>query len=248
MHLDLLVLRREYVLPLSEPMLLWILLLKQILTRMHSMKYKTEITIWWTFILLTSFLSASELVTNQQTEEADHQQLRAMKAIYEKAVNENNLELLRPMIREDFSFVTFTDSEFDRKRDNFEKFKKDWNETREKLLQGGSYTVELLPERSLILNNVAIARGDSQNIIKRGDGKQFSFSAKWTAICIKEEGIWKVLRGHNSLNPFDNPLLKDGVQSMLMKTAAVAGLAGLAIGTLATWILMRRKSFSPKPN
>jgi ketosteroid isomerase-like protein len=205
-----------------------------------QMKYKTLITAC--AILGSVNLLYAVTPPAPTSDEKDREQLRAMKAVYEKAVNENNLELLKPMIRDDFSFVTFTDSEFDRRRDDFSKFKSDWNETRNKLLKGGSYTVELLPERSLILNDlVAIARGDSKNLIKRGDGKEFSFSAKWTAICVKEGGEWKVLRAHNSLNPFENPLIKDAVQSMLAKTSAISGLIGLVVGVVITWILMKKK-------
>ncbi len=172
-------------------------------------------------------------------DEADHQELRAMKAVYEKAVAENNLDLLKPMIRDDFSFVTFTDTEFDRKRDDFETFKSDWTATRNKLLQGGSYTVELQPERSLILGNIAIARGDSRNILMRGDGREFTFTAKWTAVCIKENGAWKVIRAHNSLNPFENPLLHDIVRTLLLKTGTISGLGGAILGVLLTLLVNR---------
>ena len=39
-----------------------------------------------------------------------HDRLRALKKVFETAVNENNLELLRPHLDEQFSVVTYTDS------------------------------------------------------------------------------------------------------------------------------------------
>jgi hypothetical protein len=44
--------------------------------------------------------------------EADHQALRELKAVFEKAASENNLDLLRPHVNENFSAVTYTDREF----------------------------------------------------------------------------------------------------------------------------------------
>ncbi len=203
------------------------------------MKHRLAIT--WSILLLPTYAPAQVPAPGPAgpSDEADHQELRVMKAVYEKSVAENNLDLLKPMIRDDFSFVTFTDSEFDRKRDDFETFKADWTATRNKLLQGGSYTVELQPERSLILGNIAIARGDSRNILKRGDGREFTFSAKWTAVCVKEDGKWKVLRAHNSLNPFENPLLHDIVSSLLVKTGLLAGAGGILVGVISTLIFRR---------
>src|SRR5262249_36064896 len=78
-------------------------------------------------------------------DEAEHAALRQFKALFEKAVNENNLELMKPHLHEPFSVVTYTDREFK----DFEAFKARWQKTREELLgSGGRYSLTLDPDRS----------------------------------------------------------------------------------------------------
>src|SRR5688572_21048855 len=88
--------------------------------------------------------------------EADHEALRRLRAVVERAVNENRLELLKPYLDENFSIVTYTDREFT----DFDAFQTRWQQTRDNLLAGGSYRTELLPERSRILDDFAITRGN----------------------------------------------------------------------------------------
>ena len=101
--------------------------------------------------------------------------------------------------------------------------------------------MRLEPELSTILGDIAIARGDSTNRVVTGSGKEFHFDAKWTAICIKEEGRWKILRGHGSLDPFGNDFVKVTVKELLLKVAAGALIAGLVLGwLLRTWLRRKR--------
>jgi hypothetical protein len=65
----------------------------------------------------------------------DHEALRELKAVFEKAASENNLDLLKPYISENFSAVTYTDREFT----DFEAFKARWQKTRDEIVGHGSY-------------------------------------------------------------------------------------------------------------
>jgi hypothetical protein len=71
----------------------------------------------------------------QDEAEADHEALRELKAVFEKAASENNLDLLKPYISENFSAVTYTDREFT----DFEAFKARWQKTRDEIVGHGSY-------------------------------------------------------------------------------------------------------------
>jgi len=173
--------------------------------------------------------------------ESEHQQLRELKALYESAVSNNELDRLLPYLDEDFTFVSFTDSEFDRKKTSFDEFKKQWNETREKMLQGGSYTVTLDPERSMIMGDVAFGRGTALHKIIRGDGKTFELRGQWSAFLKKKsDGGWKVVRAHSSINAFDNSLVKDFIRSLLIKIGIIAGFAGFLIGGIAAFFFTRK--------
>jgi ketosteroid isomerase-like protein len=174
----------------------------------------------------------------QEEAEADHQALREMKAVFEKAASENNLDLLKPYVPDQFSAVTYTDREFT----DFEAFKTRWQKTRDEIVGTGSYKVTLKPEKSKIYGDIAVARGDSDNVLVNSAGKKFEFTSHWTAVCRKIDGQWKIERVHSSLDPFGNPMLVDGVKSKITTYAGLAGVGGLVIGGLVAFLLTRSRA------
>ena len=185
---------------------------------------------------LLVFVSPCDLCA-QDDAEADHDALRKIRAVAEEAINNNELELLLPYLADDFSIVTYTDREFT----DFDTFKTRWEKTREELLQGGSYATDLQPQRSRILGDIAVARGNSANVLITGAGKRYEFPANWTAVLHKVDGEWKIVRAHSSLSPFDNPMLHDTVRGILLKAGGAALVGGIVIGGLAGWIVRGRR-------
>ena len=173
----------------------------------------------------------------EAADEADHDALRKLKAVFEEAAGQNKLDLLKPHLHQPFSFVTYTDREFT----DFEEFKRQWDRTREKLLAGGSYSVTLKPERSEIYGDLAIAHGNSENVIKTGSGEEYRFGSNWTAVCRKVDGEWKIVRAHSSLNPFDNPLLRAEIRKASVRYGAAAIASGIVLGVIATLLLTRSR-------
>lgn len=166
----------------------------------------------------------------------DDRQFQTMKQTFEQAVRENRIEMMAPFLDEQFSIVTYTDREFT----DFEAFKKQWQETRRQLLEGGSYSVELLPDRRIIAGDISISKGNSQNVLTTGDGKSHRFESHWTVVCRKSGGQWKILRAHNSLNPFSNPMLESAVREMIVKYCVLAGIIGLFAGFILHVMIRRR--------
>ncbi len=197
------------------------------------MKFTRIITVSFCALVLTTNAMHAQ---SDDAQEADHEALRNIKVVFEEAVNKNQMELIEPYLDKDFSVVTFTDREFN----DFDKFKTKWEETREKMLKGGTYTVKLLPIRSQIIGDIAITKGDSENIMITGNGEELKFTAHWTAVCRKTDGEWKILRGHNSLNPFNNPMLKSGVKKLILKGGIGAIAAGIIIGLLVGKLIRKR--------
>jgi ketosteroid isomerase-like protein len=167
--------------------------------------------------------------------EADHEALRNLKTVFENAINQNDMETIRPYLDDEFTVVTYTDREFT----DFDAFKAQWVKTRKKLLGNGSYYVELIPHRSTIYDDTAIARGDSKNLMITECGETYKFSAKWSAVCRKVDGEWKILRAHNSLDPFGNPILRRKVLKYGLILGVTAVAAGLALGATATYKLLK---------
>jgi len=168
--------------------------------------------------------------------EADHAALREFKALFEKAASENKLDLLKPILHEPFSVVTYTDREFT----DFDVFKARWQQTRDQIVGSGSYKVVLLPVRSEIYGDIAIARGDSENELITAAGNEYHFTSHWTAVFRKVDGQWKVVRVHSSLDPFGSPMVVGEVKRRMTQAGVGAGLAGLVIGGLVAFFLGRR--------
>ena len=185
-------------------------------------------------LLLTvvSAALAAPVLGQQEDDEAEHDALRELKAVFEQAVNETQLDLLKPHLDERFSVVTYTDSSFT----DFQVFKTRWQESRERLLAGGSYHVELLPERSLLLGDVALALGNSDNVLTTGGGAEYHYGSNWTAVLRKVDGQWKILRVHSSLDPFGNPMIRDGFVQAATKLGWVVGIAAFVVGLACGWL------------
>ena len=174
--------------------------------------------------------------------EADHDALRKLRAVVEQAVNENRLDLLKPHLAEGFSIVTYTDREFD----DFDAFQKRWQQTREELLAGGSYTTDLRPELSQLIGDIAVTKGNSNNVLVTGSGTQHEFTARWTGVCQKIDGQWKIVRVHCSLDPFGNPLVRSATRQMIVRAGLIGGALGLASGWVLRMLLVRRRR-EPSP-
>lgn len=171
-----------------------------------------------------------------QDDEAAHQALREFKVIFEQAASENKLDLLKPHLHEPFSVVTYTDREFT----DFEAFKARWQKTRDEVVGKGSYKVTLLPELSEIYGDMAIARGDSKNVLVTGAGKEYHFTSHWTAVFRKVDGQWKVVRVHSSLDPFGNPLVVAEAWRKVLQVGLAAAVGGLVVGWLLAYFVVGR--------
>lgn len=189
-----------------------------------------------TAILVASMSAGPSAIAQQEQDEADHAALREYKALFEKAASENQLDLLKPLLHEPFSVVTYTDREFT----DFEAFKARWQKTRDEIVGNGSYKVTLRPERSLIYGDMAIARGDSDNVLVTGAGNEYRFTSHWTAVFRKHDGQWKIVRVHSSLDPFGNPMIVGEVKRRMLQAGIAAAAGGLLIGGVLAYLLVRR--------
>ncbi len=163
--------------------------------------------------------------------EQDRKQLRGIQAIFEDAVLNNTIGKLKGHIHPNFSFVSFSDTLFT----NFKDFETQWGKTRAEMVGSGSFSTELNPEPAEFHGDIAVTYGNSSNQLVNPQGKSFSYTSNWTVIFKREGDQWKVLRAHNSLNPFSNPMLVDGVKTKVLQT----GLVALGVGAMACWAILK---------
>ena len=100
------------------------------------------------------------------TDEAEHEALRKLKAVYEDAVGNNHIDALSGSFHSDFHGVMVTG----RAVNSFADVQQFWRDIRGLIGEGGSYTTTVNPERSVILGDVALARGTTDDVVKTSDG------------------------------------------------------------------------------
>jgi len=167
--------------------------------------------------------------------EQNRESLRAIQQVFQSAVENNSIGDMRTHIDPNFSFVSFTDKSFE----NFDDFEKQWNITRAEMIGNGKFTTELNPEPTVFIGDIAVCKGNASNHMTDKQGKSYEYSSNWTVIFKQTDGIWKVLRAHNSLDPFANPMLKSRVKSLIIKSCAIAFILGGIACSLATYLLTR---------
>ncbi|HED33192.1 MAG TPA: nuclear transport factor 2 family protein [Gammaproteobacteria bacterium] len=165
--------------------------------------------------------------------EAEREKLRKLQAIFEKAVENNSIDDIKPFTHADFSFVSFTDKSFD----SFDAFKNQWEITRSEMVGSGRFSTQLNPAPTIFVDDIAIASGNAQNTLVNASGEQFNFSNHWTVIFKRVDNDWKVLRAHNSLDPFANPMLVSGVKRNIIKYSALAFLGGAALCSVISYLI-----------
>lgn len=194
-----------------------------------------RVTTYFSFVLLVIVSVCCRAETNDHLH--DKQQLIALKQLFEQSVADNSMEKLQPHLAPEFSVVMFTDNEFS----DFDQFVIQWNASRDKFLNGGSYQLQLNPDTTNFINDIALAKGNAQHTIVTGDGTHYAFSSHWTVVAQKLNNEWKLLRIHASTNPFDNAVVKDKVQQLLRRVALLCVVMGGLLGMIGTAVYYRRR-------
>jgi len=166
--------------------------------------------------------------------EKSREELRELQQVFQHAVKNNSIGDMRTHTDKDFSFVSFTDKSFS----NFDDFEKQWNISRQKMIGSGSFTTELNPETSLFFDDIAVCKGNANNHMIDAKGESFNYGSNWTVIFKKTDDAWKVLRAHNSLDPFSNPMLLSHVKKSVLKYAVSAFIVGGIVCSLLTYFLI----------
>jgi ketosteroid isomerase-like protein len=161
-------------------------------------------------------------------DEADHQTLRQLRGLYERAVAEDNIELLVPHLDPQFTAVMLT-GELVTGADGMRAY---WKKIKDLMGPEGRYTVTVEPDLSTLLGDVALAKGTTSDVVltDRGD---YRFKSQWTAVLRRVDGQWKVLRIQGSMDPVGNPFVKKA----LTTSAMWSGGGGLGIGSAAGLVL-----------
>ncbi len=183
-------------------------------------------------LVLFLFAALASLPTTLRADEnADHDALRKLRAIYEDAVNTNDLSKLKPILGDGFTGVMISGEEIR----SFEELQAFWKRAWDLMGAGGSYHVKVITDRTDFFGDIGISRGYTQELFRTASGKEYPVQARWTAITRRENGEWKVFRVQGAVNPMDNALITD----MLRRVRLLFGVFGLATGLAFGLFLIR---------
>jgi len=172
----------------------------------------------------------------QTAADGDHDSLRELRALYEKAVDTDDIGLLKPHLDPDFSAVMVTG----RSIRGFDELSQYWSDIKDLIGEGGTYKVAVKPvEESSIYGDIAVARGTTSDHVVTGSGATYEFTGEWTAVLRRTDGQWKLVRVHGSMDPIDNPFVKSTVTWTAVWAAAAAAVVGVLVGWIAARV--RRK-------
>ena len=174
-------------------------------------------------------------------EEADHEALRRLKTVYEEAVRNNQIDTLVGRFHADFHGVMVTG----RPVNSFADVQQFWRDIRHLMGEGGSYTTTVNPERSVILGDVALARGTTDDVVKNSGGHEYRFTTLWTATLQRDGGSWKIRTLQGTMDPIGNPFVQEIAKTTVVTYSSAAGLIGLVLGLLLGRVWGRRRARNP---
>lgn len=170
-------------------------------------------------------------------EEADHDALRKIKAVYEEAVKSDDLTKLLPHLGANLTAVTPTGEEVKGAQELQSYFKSIWN----LIGKGGAYQVKVNVTNTDLYGDIAVSYGTTDEFVKTAEGKEYKFPMLWTAVARRDGDSWKAIRMHGSMNPLTNVF----VTTQLNATKWIYGGGGLIVGLVVGFLLpMLRRSRS----
>ncbi len=164
------------------------------------------------------------------TSEQLHQDLRKLKAIMEKALNEMDIGTVIENVTDDVVFTTMN-GDVAQGRDGIRKYF-------EAMMKGANPRVTSLRTQfeadelsHLYGSNMAVAFGSSKDHYSLAGGDVFDVNARWSGTMIRRDGRWLIANFHYSANMFDNPVL-DAQRRFMLMGAVGAGVVLILLSFL----------------
>ena len=184
--------------------------------------------------------SPSQPASPSGDQEADHEALRRLRASYEDAIRHNQIDALAPYFAADFHGVMVTG----RAVNSFADVQQYWRDIRGLIGEGGTYTTTLNPERSVILGDIALARGTTDDVVKTKEGHEYRFTTLWTATLQRDGGSWKIRSVQGTMDPVGNPFVREFGTRLVVRVSSAVGAATLILGALLGAVWQRRRTKS----
>jgi uncharacterized protein (TIGR02246 family) len=168
-----------------------------------------------------------------------HNELRALRADMEKAMNALDVDGLLRHVTDDVVFSTMNGDVVRGKQGIKDYF--------HKMMTGPEKRVASLKTHFeaddltvLYGEDAGVAFGHSDDEYRLTDGSEFAVHPRWSAAMVRQNGKWKIANFHYSVNMFDNPVTNTVLQKTYWAVAAGA-FAGLLLGGGLGFVLGSRR-------
>ncbi len=94
----------------------------------------------------------------------------------------------------------------------------------------------------MILGDIALARGSTDDVVKTSDGTEYRFTTLWTATLQKEAGAWKIRSVQGTIDPVANAFVREFTKRMIVRISSGVGVVSLVIGALIGAVWQRNRT------
>jgi ketosteroid isomerase-like protein len=192
------------------------------------------------YVLAAVLLTAVPTYAAEEPDHAIHEELRAVLATMQNAINAGKFDDMLPVISQDIRATPIT-QEVISKRDEVPVYFKRW------FGPGGflkslqmTLTADTLTELSAD-KTWGLVRGSGLEHYTLADGRIYDMKTRWTAVLQKEgDGKWRLRGIHIGTDFLDNPILTDA-KSKILKVGLAGSGGGLLFGAIVGFFIGRRK-------
>ncbi len=172
-----------------------------------------------------------------------HDELRAVRADMERALNERDLDALLSHLDPEVVFTTMN-GDVARGPEAIRAYFLRMLEGPAAVVKAVRSSFEADDLSILHGRDTAIAYGRSSDHYTLNDGSVFDVEARWSSTLLRKDGRWKIASFHYSTNMFDNPILGAQRRVLLLGGAAAAAACGL-VALLVGRALGKRAARAP---
>jgi uncharacterized protein (TIGR02246 family) len=183
-------------------------------------------------------VSVASAQTWQQPAKDDpvHDELRALQAAMEEALNKHDLDGMLEHVDENVAF-TAMNAETGYGKQHIRNYFDRMMNGPDKIVE--DIKVDFVPDQLAVFYgpDVAVSAGKAASHYELTNGMKFDIDARWTGTLVRKEGRWLVGSFHYSANVFRNPIMQQQRRFMLLAGgaltilfAAVAFIVGRRVG------------------
>ncbi len=188
---------------------------------MRHLQILAVFTIFWATAIGNAFAQDDSAV--------DRQELLGMLDTVETALNKQQFDTITPLLADDVVAV-FLDAEVARGPAAVTAYIDKFLSGDAAILKGYTATATL-GDSARFFGDVAVADGTSTDVFDLADGSQLQIDSVWSVTLSKTTGSWKIVQMHFSANLFDNPLMAEA-QERIVLFLVLAAIVGLIVGFL----------------